>query len=267
MCMEICLININIIYLMKNKSTEKAEDYALSANSKLSGLDFSRAMGWASKIYTPLKQNESWLCKDAVFRRLKKHLLELCATNYIHAVGSKKMCGKDIAKLKKWRVNNYRQWNEYLHFKPSLRVNPKNGEVVLALDNFTLEKDSLIPRACAAAMRFYLIFLNEEDDTSSSVVIDELVIPVGGEQNALEASFTFGPVVNGCLLLLGAYQLHLIGSSGKGSFASCDRRYYGANMVEAIAVREGIVANYEKKAILPDKEVMVPKVAWVKRSS
>ena len=56
---------------MKNKSTKKGEDYALSANSKLSGLDFSRVMGWASKIYAPLKQNESWLCNDAVFRCLK----------------------------------------------------------------------------------------------------------------------------------------------------------------------------------------------------
>lgn len=251
---------------MKNKSTKKGEDYALSANSKLSGLDFSRVMGWASKIYAPLKQNESWLCNDAVFRCLKKLLLELCTTDYIHAVGSKKLCGADIDKLKKWRVNNHRQWNEYLHFKPSLSVNPKHGEAILALDNFMLEKDNLPPRACAIAMRFYLIFLNEEDDTSSSVVIDELVVPVGGKLEALEASFTFGPVVNGCLLLLSAYQLHLIDSSGSDSFASHDKRYYGANMVEVIAVREGIVANYEKKDILPEEKVVVPKVAWVKRS-
>jgi|GEM_PF-5604401 len=252
---------------MKNKSTKKGEDYVLSTNSKLSGLDFSRAMGWASKIYAPLKQNESWLCNDVVFRRLKKLLLELCATNDIHAVGSRKLCGTDIDKLKKWRVNNYRQWNEYLHFKPSLSVNPKYGEVVLTLNDFMLEKDSLPTRACAAAMRFYLIFLNEEDVTSSLVMIDELVVPVGGKLDALEASFTFTSLVNGCLLLLGAYQLHLIDSRGRGSFASHDKRYYGANMVEVIAVREGIVAKYEKKDILPEEKVVVPKVAWVKRSS
>lgn len=250
---------------MKKKSTEKGEGYALSAHSKLAGLDFSRTMVWASKIYAIFKQHEIGLCSDLIFRRLKKILLEVYATNYTHLIGRKKLFGADVSLLKKWRIHNYRPWNEYLDFKVLLQVVPANGKVVLALGHLVLSQVKLTPRACAAAMRFYILFLDEDKDTSSSVSLEELVVPVGGEQEVLEASFTFEPMGNGVLLLLGACQLHLLDKNGDGSFASHDKNYYWANIMEAIAIKDGVVVNYEKKAVLPEEEEKVTKVGWVKR--
>lgn len=250
---------------MKKKSTEKGESYALSVNSKLAGLDFSRAMVWASKIYATFKQYEIGLCSNLVFRRLKKILLEVYATNDTHLIGSKKLFGADVSLLKKWRIHNYRPWNEYLDFKMLLRVVPANGEVVLALGQLVLEQGKLTSRACAAAMRFYLLFMDEDMDTSSSVALEELVVPVGGEQEALEASFTFEPMGNGVFLLLGACQLHLLDKNGGGSFVSHDKNYYWANIMEAVAIKEGVVVNYEKKTVLPKEGKKVTRVGWVKR--
>lgn len=250
---------------MKNKSIEKGKAYALSANSKLASRDFSQMMGWASKIYALLKQYENWFCSDVVFRRLKKKLLELYATDHVHTVGNRQMCAGDVALLKKWRVNNYSQWSAYLNIKPLLHVDPKVGKVVLALNDMILEKGKLVPRASAAAMRFYLLFLDELNGMSSSMVIDELIIPVESKQEALEASFNFEPMVHGVLLLLGVCQLHLLDKRGQDSFASQDKRYCWANIMETIAIRGGVVVSYEKKDVLPAAVMNVAKVGWVKR--
>ncbi|RWU08111.1 hypothetical protein [Pedobacter chitinilyticus] len=250
---------------MKKKSTEKGESYALSANSKLAGLDFSRAMGWASKIYEPLKQYENWLCEDALFRRLKEVLLKLFATNSLHPVGHKQMCGGDVALLKKWRINNYGQWKDSLNLRLSLRVEPKSGETVLALNALVLGQGRLNPRCIGLGIRFYLLFLDEDKETSHVVVMDELFIKLGRKQEALEASFTFEPMGNGVLLLLGTCQQHLLHKDGHGSFASHDKNYYWANIMEAVAIKDGKLVNYEKKAVLSEEGKKVTKVGWVKR--
>ena len=250
---------------MKKKSTEKGEGYALSAHSKLAGLDFSRTMVWASKIYATFKQHEIGLCSDLIFRRLKKILLEVYATDEVHDVGHKQMCVGDVALLKKWRINNYGQWNDSLNLRPSLRGKPKVGEVVLALKAMVLEQGRLNPRCIGVGIRFYLLFLDEDKEASHVVVMDELFIKVGRKQEALEASFTFEPMGNGVLLLLGTCQQHLLHKDGRGSFASHDKNYYWANIMEAIAIKHGVVVNYEKKTVLPEEGKKVTKVGWVKR--
>ena len=253
---------------MKKKPTEKGDSYALSANSKLAGLDFSRTMGWASKIYVPLKRHENWLCNDIVFRGLKKILLDVYATDEVHAIGHKQMCTGDVALLKKWRINNYGQWKDTLNLRLSLRVEPKEGEVVLALNAMVLAQGRLNPRCIGVGIRFYLLFLNEDKETSHVVVMDELFIAIGGKQEALDASFTFEPIDNGVLLLLGACQQHLLHKDGHGSFASHDKNYYWANIMETIAIKDGALVSYEKKVVLPEEgKKWLRWVGWSGRGS
>lgn len=84
-------------------------------------------------------------------------------------------------------------------------------------------------------------------------MMDELFISLGSKLEALEANFTFEPMDNGVLLLLGTCQQHLLHKNGKRSFVSHDKNYYWANIMEAIAIKEGMVVNYEKKAISPEE--------------
>ncbi|MNK69425.1 hypothetical protein D3C87_888130 [compost metagenome] len=250
---------------MKRKQTVKGKDYPLSANSKLASLEFSKAANWASQIYAVLKLHERHLCDRSVFQKLNQLLVKVYATDDTHALGAKKLFAGDVEMLTKLRLGHFGEWNVRLGIGVGIKMEPSTGKATITISKFILSANQLVDRARQTAMRFYVYLLDEEKELLKVEVTDDLLVDFNIAYKEIEAKFDFPPVSNGVLLLLGVHQFYLATTDLRAVFASSDRRYYQANFMQALAIKDGKLFDYQKKVIDVAEVVNIPKVAWYQK--
>lgn len=247
---------------MKRNQTVKGKDYPLSTNSKLASLDFAKATSWASQIYAPLKRYERRLAERPVFQSLSRLLVKVYTTDYTNALGTKKLFAGEVDMLTKWRLSPYSQWNIRMGVDINLTMEPHTGKAVLTLPRFVLPANRFTDRARQMAMRFYVYVLDEDKEAMQIEITDDLQLYFDNFYDEVKAEFEFSPINNGVVLLLGVSQLHLVATNYRDVFSSFDRRYYQANLIQALAIKNGKLFTYHKKTVEVTKEMEVKKVAW-----
>lgn len=247
---------------MKRNQTVKGKDYPLSVNSKLASLDFTRATTWASQIYTPLKLHEKRLVGRPLFQELSQLLVKVYNSDQIHGLGTKKLFAGDVAMLTKWHLSIYSKWHLRLGVNPNLTITPHTGKAKITIAKFNLSAAHFIDRARQMAMRFYVYLLDEDKELIQVEITDDLLVDFDVAHNEIEAHFDFSPITNGVLLLVGIAQLHLAATDHQHVFASYDRRYYQASLIQAQAVKDGQLFQYNKQITEPEQRINITKVAW-----
>lgn len=251
---------------MKRNQKAKDKAYSLAANSKLTGVDFAKATKWASQIYAPLKLHEKHLCKRSVFQNLSKLLVEVYHSDEINALGTKKLSAGNVDKLTKWRLSPYSAWQDRLGIKIGLTTAPTTGKASVSVAQFELPAHRFVERARQMAMRFYVYQLNEDNEQLTLEATDNLLADFDVAYQEVTADFEFPPLSNGVLLLVGVAQLYLATPNQQEIFASFDRLYYQANLMQALAIRNGKPVLYRKKETTAPEEVSIAKVAWQRKS-
>lgn len=252
------------------KKLNNRKNYQLSENSRKSSVDFREANRLSSAIYAIFKQLLRQGASRDQYQRLNKRLIKVMHSGPDNLLGQRKLYQGNVGLLKGFRLNPYTIWSSLIHFQPTINVLPADQVLQIRVPAI-LSSDLNVPtRTSRVALQF--VCCEVEVDTCQIKLNFSAKLMLHPKQGALVSTAKkvnmHIPQMEGKVLLVlilvrtylwGDYDPE-IGITSK-EFLSNDRKYYAAELLEAVYIKDGqVVENVTEEKVWQPKTDLTAQV-------
>lgn len=229
----------------------KRDEYNLSENSRLAGIDFVYSNKIASKIYAKMKVLEKDSCQSDTYSRLKKVLYQAVRNDQVHELGQLQLGFGDLRSLKGFRFSKKTSWNTFFMNNPTAKFDQEKARVGLAIPTIYAREFNRFPeKTSKAVLRFHCIYVSLNGECIiESRSSKELVVRDG--VNSRSVYFPIKETSTILILCIGSVHTWLFSNNLESEFLSRNNLFMTAEIFDALLIQDGKLCHFEENK-LPD---------------